>query len=142
MKQLLVGLILLSGLGCKPPDVTAVAPTYVGVWRAGTTKSDYTLFELYKDKSIKFFGSKHDIMAPADVVGDDITIKPDGKTNPQEVGANFRVHLKRISETKIEITDDSGVFLGVKTPVPFSKITSDQEEETNSAIMTRAMNGG
>lgn len=134
--------ILISGFGCKPPDVMAVPETYVGIWRAGTSKVDYLVFELFNDKTVKFFGSKHDLLAPVDMKGDSMTVKPDGKSNPEEAGTKYEFSFKRISKYKIEITESSGVFLGVKTPVPFEKISSSEEEETNSQIISRAMSGG
>ena len=135
--------VLLTSFGCNPPPDPTITPlTYVGVWRAGTSKADFKLFELYKDKTIKLFGTKHDLMAPVDLVGDDMTVKPDGKANPEEGGTKYQLHLKRISDKQIEIIDDSGVILGDTTPVTFDKASSDQEEEANSAILSRAMNGG
>lgn len=142
MKRVLLLSILILGIGCKPPNVTAVPQTYVGIWRAGSSKVDYLVFELFSDKTVKFFGSKNDLIAPVDINGDRMTVKPDGKSNPNLAGAMVELSFMRISKYKIEITDSSGVFLGVKTPVPFEKISSSEEEETNSQIISRAMSGG
>ena len=144
MKHAIALSLLLAGVSCKPPDVTAVAPTYVGIWRAGTTPANYMDFELYKDKTLKFFGAKQNIMVPVELNGDMMTFKSpdDGTVKPEEAGVKHVFNIKRISETKIELTDTDGAILGVTTPVPFEKITSDEAEQTDSQIMKRAMNGG
>ena len=144
VKQAIALSLLLAGVGCKPPDVTAVAPTYVGIWRAGTTPANYMIFELYRDKPLKFFGPKQNTMAPVELNGDVMTFKSpnDGTVKPEEAGVKHVFTIKRISETKIELTDTDGAILGVTTPLQFEKITSDEAEQTDSQIMKRAINGG
>ena len=89
-------------------------------------------------------------MAPADLNGDELVMKgskattksPGYSVDPNYPTEQYPFHFRRVSETKIEITDASGLFLGTTNPVPFEKINGDTLDETNAQIMQRTMNGG
>lgn len=152
MKRLLPWLALAIVSCGPPPDLLADAkkPTYYGTWRAGTSAADYKIIEIFKDNSISFFGTRNNMIAPIDLKGDEMVVKADKATtkdpnftsDPAFPNDRFPFHLKRISDTKIEMTDDSGRFLGVKTPITLEKVTSDEAEQTNAQIMQRASQGG
>ena len=144
--------MLAATFGCslpKPPNLVT-PPTYVGIWRMGSSKNDYRVIRIFQDKSVSIFGTKRDIMAPADLTGDELVVKGDKATtkspgyavDPNYPTEQYPFHLHRISEKSIEITDASGLFLGTTSPVPFEKIGENELDDTNAQIMQRAMNGG
>ncbi|MBS1701482.1 MAG: hypothetical protein JST12_07465 [Armatimonadetes bacterium] len=144
----LVVLVLSVVVGCgEPPDLTAVKPTYKGYWRTGTSKDNYMVMEIYQDNSVNLFGTRQDMQAPGDLQGDKLTVDAGkatmkGHNYSADPNAKFPFDLKRVSDKKIEITDESGQVFGVNTPLEFDKMSSDDQDSTNAAIMQRAMNGG
>lgn len=153
MRRILPLLALATLVSCgPPPDLLADAkkPTYFGTWRTGTSGADYKVLDLLRDNSAALFGMKHNVIAPIELTGDEMVLRMDKATSkdpnfvsvPEYPGDKFPFHLKRISETNIEVTDESGLFFGVKTPLAFEKITQDQADQTNAQIMQRSANGG
>jgi hypothetical protein len=153
MKRL-IAFSLVCAVGCGGPKPTAApveaAPVgYEGIWRAGSSGDDYQIVRLFPNKTASFFGTKQEVIGPDEVKGDEMivdagqaTMKSPGFISlPEYTNDRYPFHLKRLSDTKIEITDLTGLFFGVKTPVAFDRLTKDELVTTSILIMARKKRG-